>query len=289
MMTATHFREGDYVPTVLREVSVEGGRIQLLEWLWPDVLDFARRETELMLEMSLPPYSSDSSAEFPEIAPGDRCILGTLFIRYPGVLIHGRGEGKHSRVIRCIFFTPAASAIMGEELPTLETLQALLDIDDEPLRILLKLANRELLLEDENSTAAIAALMQITTIAITRLFGAKEKKRHPGRLAAWQHKKIRERLASGGPRATVRELANLCGVSDRHLQRQFVALTGETIGQYIDSFWIDRAKIALKTTRDPIKIVAKSCGFSHAASFSRAFFRIVGCTPLAFRQRKSSD
>src|SRR5688572_29100257 len=93
----------DFTPTIIENVQLSAGRLELVEWRWPDMIDFVKTESDLMLEMSLPPHATDASAEFPDIDKGNHCFMGTLFVRYPGVTVHGRGEGGHIRVLRCIF------------------------------------------------------------------------------------------------------------------------------------------------------------------------------------------
>lgn len=275
----------DFVPIVVSRIAAPAGRIELLEWHWPEILEYSRRESELMLEMSLPPHSTDASAEFPEVAPGQRCFMGTLFVRYPGLTVHGRGEGRRSRVVRCTFSQKAARAIIPPErpVPPIDFLHALLDIRSESLRALLRLAYRELTNLSDPSVQAADALLRLAAIELGRLF-AEERGTNPGgRLAPWQHRRIRERVAEGG-RPTAAELAALCGISTRHLHRQFGALTGTTIAGYVENHRIEEAKTLLATTDDPIKAIGAACGFEHANSFSRAFRRSTGLSPNAYRQ-----
>jgi transcriptional regulator GlxA family with amidase domain len=103
-------------------------------------------------------------------------------------------------------------------------------------------------------------------------------------LAAWQYRRIRERLCADAPLPAHAELAALCGISARHLDRQFLALTGSTVAEYIDRFWLDRAKAMLATGQGSIRTIASACGFSHANSFARAFRRTTGASPSAYRQ-----
>ena len=72
----------DFTPTVLQAVTTPAGRAELVEWHWPDMIDFVRREEDLMIEMSLPPMAADGSACLPEIDPDKRCFMGTLFVRW---------------------------------------------------------------------------------------------------------------------------------------------------------------------------------------------------------------
>lgn len=276
----------DFTPTVLQSVTVPAGRAELVEWHWPDMIDFVRREDDLMIEMSLPPMAADGSACLPEIDPDKRCFMGTLFVRWPGVAVSGRSEGGHIRVVRCVIAADRARAITAPRNdPGLGFLQSMLSIRSETLRSLMRLLHRELTNPTDRSDDAIAALGNLVSLELGRLVAREPEDAVPGRLAAWQFRKIRERLAQGGSTPTVAELATLCGISPRHLHRQFLALTGKTVADYIETSRIEEAKRLLALCERPIKGVALACGFAHANSFARAFRRSTGISPQSFRQR----
>ncbi|WP_439540581.1 helix-turn-helix domain-containing protein [Sphingomonas sp.] len=105
----------------------------------------------------------------------------------------------------------------------------------------------------------------------------------PGGLTAWRHGRIRRRLASDGePVPSVAELAELCGITPRHLTRAYRIDTGECIGDVIRRVMVERAKRKL-VAQSPIKCIAADLGFSSTASFSVAFAREVGMRPTQFR------
>ena len=271
---------------IVQQVMLPQGRLELIEWQWPDMIDFLRTETELMIEMSVPPFATDACAEFPEIACGEHCFMGTLFIRYPGIAVHGRGEGGHIRVLRLVFPANVAKAILDAGTqPSLQLLQSLLDIRSAALRMLMRLAFRELTNATERSPVAMTAILELVAIELRRLLGQRSEGASSGRLAGWQHRRIRDRLTAEGAVPTVAELAGLCGISPRHLHRQFLALTGMTVAKYVESFQIERAKEMLATSVFPVQHIGFACGFSHPNSFARAFRRATGIPPLAFRQK----
>lgn len=277
-------------PKILEIARLKNGRMELVEWHWPDMIDFLRTERDLMLEMSLPPHATDASAEFPEIDRGNHCFMGTMFVRYPHVALHGRGEGGHIRVLRCIFSDTVAASILGNAAtPPLPVLQGLLDIRSDVLRTLMGLALREMTAQQERSLDALNALHELLVVELRRLFERQCHAASGGRLAAWQYRRVRDRLSRDGAPPTVAELAVLCGISVRHLNRQFLALTGSTIGNYVTNFWIDRAKAMLTEGDLPIKSVAFALGFSHPNSFARAFRRVTGSAPYSYRQRRSTS
>ncbi len=276
----------DFTPSVLASIAAPAGRAELLEWHWPPMVDFTRAEDELMVEMSLPPYAADASACLPDIAGDQRCFMGTLFVRWPGVTISGRSEGGRIQVVRCAIAADRAAPMLAlRPNPDAAFLRAMLAIRSDALRSLMRLLHRELANAGDPSPAAVAALVELVAIELARLIAQPAAPAGTGRLAAWQFRRIRERLAEPGPVPSVAELAALCGISARHLHRQFIALTGKTVADYIEATRIEEAKRLLGSSNSPIKAVAEACGFAHANSFARAFRRYTGLSPHAFRQQ----
>ncbi len=277
----------DFTPSSRDRLAVPEGWFELLEWRWPDMIDFVKAEDELMLEMSLPPYATDASAEFPQVAAGRYCFMGTLFVRYPGVVVHGRGEGGRIRVVRCAFSRSRARAIMGEETKlSVEVLQGLLDIRSDILRTLMGLVLREITRSEGISMPALEALHALLATELQRHFDKQVHTSRNGRLAAWRYQRIRARLFECEQPPSNDELAALCGLSARHLNRQFHALTGSTLGAYVEDFRMERARALLGDHEQPIKAIAARLGYAHANSFARAFSKATGMTPREFRQRE---
>jgi AraC family transcriptional regulator len=277
----------DQAPTILAQVQTVPGQAELVEWHWPSMLDFSRVEQALMVEMALPPYAAEASACLPDLDPQRRCLMGTLFVRWPGVTVAGRSEGGRIRVVRCVFGAERTRALMQlRPDPDPAFVKSLLSIRSEALRTLMQLLRRELANPVDRSEAAIAALVDLIAVELERLI-ARPPGSATGRLAGWQFRRIRERLAGPGPAPGVAELAALCGISARHLHRQFLALTGATVADYIEAARIEQAKHLLATHDQPIRLVAQACGFAHANSFARAFRRSTGLSPLAFRHTTS--
>lgn len=273
-------------PEVIHRETLLGGTVELVEWNWPELFQFSSTQDTLMLEMSLPPYSADASVCYPDFGRGQYCFMGTLFVRYPGILLQGRSEAGHIRVLRFTFDKAVAKRVMNcAPEPTLDFLQSLLNIRNDTLRTLMRLAHRELADQAERSVEALQAIMELVVIELERLFDHQHFMRSGGRLAPWQYRRIRERLDAPLPPPSVAELSELCGISARHLHRQFFALTGKTVSGYIDARRIEQAKAMLADRDTSIKAIAQECGFTHSASFSRAFRRATGLTPQGFRQR----
>lgn len=275
----------DFTAQVMESCVVRGGRFELVEWHWPDIVSFERSETQLMLEMSLPPMAADASAYFADIAPDRRCFMGALFVRHPGVTVGGRSEGGQIRVLRCVFDDANTAAIIGEREPTLSFLQGLLNIRNEALRSLMRLSHQELAHPLDRSQESMEALFTLVGVELRRVFHHAAGSETASRLAPWQFRRVRERIELEAHVPSVAELADLCGISPRHLHRQFIALTGKTVSAYIEAYRIEQAKCLLSRTEVPMKQIAEQAGFAHGNSFARAFRRATGLSPREFRQR----
>lgn len=275
-------------PQVVAEIATPDALVQILEWHWPDPTDHTVVEEALMLELSLPPLTGAASASFPTIAPGTPCPIGTLFLRYPGIAIRTLAEGGLFRLLRVSFTRERQGELLGgRHAPSLAMLQRLMNIRSEAIRTVMRQLLREIDSPGLGSAAAAAALVRLLGVELLRLLDEDFEPRAGGRLAPWQFRRLRERLEAGGARPTVAELAELCGISVRHLHRQFLNLTGVTISDYVEAQLVSRAKALLAGTRLSIRDIASQSGFDHANSFSRTFRRATGMTPLHYRQHKA--
>ena len=109
-----------------------------------------------------------------------------------------------------------------------------MNLRSEALRSQMRLLRRELESPGTGSCEAAAALTRLLGIELERLLDQDLTPSPGGRLAPWQFRRIRERLEGAGERPSVPELADLCGISVRHLHRQFLNLTGVTISDYVE-------------------------------------------------------
>jgi len=80
------------------------------------------------------------------------------------------------------------------------------------------------------------------------------------------------------------ELAARAGVSRSVLAERTTALLGEPLGQYLRRLRIDRAATLLASTDAPVKTIASRVGYDSEPAFARAFSRMLGRTPTAYRR-----
>jgi AraC family transcriptional regulator len=79
------------------------------------------------------------------------------------------------------------------------------------------------------------------------------------------------------------ELARMAGRHPVHLSRAFRQAYGQTVGECIRQARVRQAAQLLLSSRQPISEIAAECGFCDQAHLSRAFKRVFGVTPAAYR------
>lgn len=87
---------------------------------------------------------------------------------------------------------------------------------------------------------------------------------------------------------TVESLAAACGMSRSAFAMRFKGLVGETPLEYLTSWRMQKATALLQKGDKKLFAVAKSVGYDSDAAFSKAFKRIFGVAPRAYRRRASA-
>jgi AraC family L-rhamnose operon regulatory protein RhaS len=84
---------------------------------------------------------------------------------------------------------------------------------------------------------------------------------------------------------TVAALARRLGTNRTSLQQRFQEATGKAIMEYLTGLRVEVAQGMLRDTLLPVSEIAGRTGYADAASFSRAFRKVAGATPTAYRDR----
>jgi AraC-like DNA-binding protein len=79
-------------------------------------------------------------------------------------------------------------------------------------------------------------------------------------------------------------LAARVGVSRSVLAERTTALLGEPLGHYLRRLRIDRAATLLVSSDAPVKTIAARVGYDSESAFARAFSRVRGTSPTAWRR-----
>lgn len=74
-------------------------------------------------------------------------------------------------------------------------------------------------------------------------------------------------------------------MSRRSMERRFRRSFGCTVAEQIRQQRINRARLLLASTDDPITLIAEKCGFSSYNYMSRVFNELLGMSPREFRNR----
>ena len=82
---------------------------------------------------------------------------------------------------------------------------------------------------------------------------------------------------------SVRELANIAGLSAHHFGLAFRQSTGQPPHRYVVARRIEHAKMLLLTTRLHVTQIAYAVGFASHGHFAAHFRKLVGVPPLRFR------
>lgn len=83
---------------------------------------------------------------------------------------------------------------------------------------------------------------------------------------------------------SVAVMAQHMDISERHLTRLFRSELAMTPGQWLERERVAKAKQLLEQHALPAKTLAAQCGFSGADVMRRAFCRVTGLTPAAYRK-----
>jgi|SRR5215469_4086205 len=110
----------------------------------------------------------------------------------------------------------------------------------------------------------------------------------PCGLADWQTKRVVDYIEHNLESSIeVCQLAKLIAVSKGHFSRAFKKRVGLPPMTFIVMRRVERAKIMLISTREPIARIAAACGFGDQAHLTRRFRWAVGVTPGRFRRINS--
>ena len=107
----------------------------------------------------------------------------------------------------------------------------------------------------------------------------------PGGLARWQARKtlayIEANLAS---KMELGELANGVALSKSHFSRAFKRCLGFSPMEYVIARRVERAKLMIRSTRQPLAEVALACGFADQSHLNRRFRELMGVSPGRWRR-----
>jgi transcriptional regulator GlxA family with amidase domain len=84
---------------------------------------------------------------------------------------------------------------------------------------------------------------------------------------------------------TVDELGRRVGLSRSALHERFAAMIGQPPMQYLANWRVQVASALLRNTNATVAAVAQEVGYDSEAAFARAFKRLMGKPPAAWRRQ----
>ena len=88
---------------------------------------------------------------------------------------------------------------------------------------------------------------------------------------------------------TVDQLAALCAVGRRSLERRFKKATRNTVSEYIQRVKMEAAKKGFETSRKNIMEIMDDVGYSDTKAFRSIFKRTTGLSPIEYRNRYNKE
>jgi AraC family transcriptional regulator len=194
------------------------------------------------------------------------------------------------RLLRC-FIDAAFIESIGSKKPTDEERAQLgaIDLSGSMIEWLMVRMCREISNAEIGMAIAVESIACELAVEIVRTIeqGRRRNARQSsGGLPPWRMRLLLERIYDEGPLPKIDELADICGMTARHLRRAFQVETGRTLGKFIDLAMAERAG---KMLEDGISVgsVAASLGYASSSSFAFAFHRETGLLPSGVRGHRA--
>jgi AraC family transcriptional regulator len=128
----------------------------------------------------------------------------------------------------------------------------------------------------------LLAVLELCVVQKERLVAAGQR---AGRLTRSHEQRIAQFIETNlGKDIGLNELAQVAGLSRFHFLRAFKRTTDETPYQYLLRRRIQRAQSLLRESKAAVAEIALAVGFKDSTQFIRAFRKIVGVTPGAYRE-----
>jgi len=217
------------------------------------------------------------AGEFSECYANTRATCAAGMLRFlPPEELH---ENNYGSGARCLIVKIDSSLVsrLGEHESVLSTPG---EVQGFASTWLANRLHREFVAEDDVAPLAMEGVLLEILAESARAIGHADGIRAPKWL-----KRVRERLEDGylsSPSLT--ELAEIGGVHQVHLSREFRKHYHCTIGEFIRKRRVEHACRLLSQTNTTLSEIALMCGFSDQSHFSAMFKAHVGLTPAKFRE-----
>ena len=213
-------------------------------------------------------------------------------VRLPGRLRYG-GGGAKTRVLCGRFrFDGRLAAGLLDAFPSVLVVRGSGGRAPEWLRLIARLLAAEGRSEAPGRSTALSHLVDLLFVLAVRHWLSTETELPPGWISALRDPRIAVALSRfhALPAApwSVPSLARAVGMSRTSFANRFVALLGEPPNRYLTRWRVHLATRLLRSPGTSTAQVASRVGYESEAAFARAFKRVLGVTPGAFRREDQS-
>jgi AraC family transcriptional regulator len=210
--------------------------------------------------------------------PRSRFDAGHTVFVPADVSVWGYSDGIEStRDLRLSFSADVLASILGDELEVGKTRDPVLMVYDDRIARCASLLAEECR-EPENRLYAEALTTALTALLFTR-WKHPSSERAKG-LAPWQLRRVLEFFeAHLAEDVSLRELADLVGLSQSQFARAFKASTGAPPHRWFVTARIKRAQELLLQGRASLADVSTRTGFADQSHFTKVFRRVTGTSP----------
>ena len=210
----------------------------------------------------------------------------------PFVLRQG-GGGEHTIHVVCGFLGCDARPFN----PLLATLPRILKVSTRGgsgwLEALIQLAVAESTQGRTGGEIVLARASELMFVEVVRRYVASLPEGHSGWLGGLRDPYVGKALTLLHDRPakawTVESLAKEAALSRSALAERFNQLVGDTPMQYLTRWRMQLAATLLRARGASVYEAASEVGYASEAAFSRAFKKVVGISPAAWRERQSDD
>lgn len=269
------------------ELRFDNADVSLIRLYHPEPDEhFFVRERVYWIDLCLTPRRPLARARYVEQWGHHRfATMGSIMALPPRFNLHLKSEGGRHISLICALQSNAVERWFPDDFEwTDRRLEACLDISNPTIREIMQRLTKELRRPGIACRELCEALIFELGVELARYLVAIAEPVEQGGLATWRLRTIDARLAEDGQQPTLSELAKLCSMSVRQLTRGFRTSRGCSIRDYIIQNRLESAKRRLASD-ESIKVIATAVGFSGQSTFTYAFRRATGFTPLQFRRR----
>jgi AraC family transcriptional regulator len=216
--------------------------------------------------------------------------IGSVFFRPAGLQLECQAKATRVDALHCRFSDErlARSGFRASDW-TERQLEVALDVRATHLFSYYTRLINEIMNPGFGSAAVIDSLLTIMLTDLTRHIEGSALADEGGDLRERTVRMLVERICDVWeimPR--VSELAELAGVSERHLLRLFRERKGTSLADFMRQTRLEKARYLLGQTDMPLKQLAYRLGFASHSAFATAFRFETGLTPSAFRHQQKT-